>query len=543
MPWTIEDVDKHKKGLSAKQKRQWVKIANSALQACMSKGGNDSSCAASAIRQANGSVGNNAEKGKDYSVFTYTSVEGYTVQEKTYQGKKHLVVPVTMMVEGVHHGSHGPLLHLITDLGKIPAAWNGIPVVIDHPEEDGQNISANEPEIIEERAVGIVFHTKVKEKKLQAEAWLDENKLRQVSSDVLAAVKASEPVEVSVGVFTDEEEEEGEFEGEEYSAIARNHRPDHLALLPGGVGACSVEDGCGIRANNNNDKKKGVRNEMIRTDKLVRVFQALKEQGYAMLDIIDNTSEGLMERLEAVRRKIDSLDSNDSYHFVHEVYDEYVVYESRLRVGESKIYKQAYTFNSGVVELTGDPVEVHKKVEYIANNSSAPKFVRTKPIKNKEVKMANNKCPECVKKINALIANKESGWSEDDRDLLDTFTETQLDRLIPKIVEKEKKVEVNTLTDAQKAALAFGERQLKIRREHMTKVIQANATKETWPDEVLKDMSEDQLERVFNSVKKEEDIVDYSLSGGHTNNIEDNSDEGPAEPMYPGGIKIAEEKK
>ena len=117
-----------------------------------------------------------------------------------------------------------------------------------------------------------------------------------------------------------------------------------------------------------------------------------------------------MERLEAVRRKIDSLDSNDSYHFVHEVYDEYVVYESRLRVGESKIYKQSYSFNSGDVDLTGDPVEVHKKVEYVVNTNSGIKFIRTKPIKNKEDKqMADKKdeCPKCLEKINTLIANAD----------------------------------------------------------------------------------------------------------------------------------------
>ena len=50
MPWTVADVDKHKKGLTDKQKEQWVKVANDALKACQAKGGKD--CDASAIRQA-----------------------------------------------------------------------------------------------------------------------------------------------------------------------------------------------------------------------------------------------------------------------------------------------------------------------------------------------------------------------------------------------------------------------------------------------------------------------------------------------------------
>ena len=40
----------------------------------------------------------------------------YTVREETYQGAKYLVVPVTMMVEGVHNGSMGPLFHSIAEL-------------------------------------------------------------------------------------------------------------------------------------------------------------------------------------------------------------------------------------------------------------------------------------------------------------------------------------------------------------------------------------------------------------------------------------------
>ena len=54
MPWTVDDVDGFKKGLSDKQKRQWVAIANSALAKCEDEGGEN--CEASAIRQANGAM-------------------------------------------------------------------------------------------------------------------------------------------------------------------------------------------------------------------------------------------------------------------------------------------------------------------------------------------------------------------------------------------------------------------------------------------------------------------------------------------------------
>ena len=66
----------------------------------------------------------------------------YVIRSDVYEGRTHIVVPVIMMVEGVHNGSQGPLLHLAEDLGKFPESWDGIPVTIQHPTVDGGNVSA-----------------------------------------------------------------------------------------------------------------------------------------------------------------------------------------------------------------------------------------------------------------------------------------------------------------------------------------------------------------------------------------------------------------
>lgn len=81
MPWTVEDVDKHKKGLTDKQKKQWVRIANSALARCLKKGGTDKTCTPSAIRQANGVVGNLG----NYSFVNNIQEEGYEVEIKIHR--------------------------------------------------------------------------------------------------------------------------------------------------------------------------------------------------------------------------------------------------------------------------------------------------------------------------------------------------------------------------------------------------------------------------------------------------------------------------
>src|SRR3972149_472678 len=67
MPWSVRDVDKHKKGMTRKQKKQWVAVANSALKSCMDDGGSEEDCAASAIKQAN-SVAGKAKETEIYPV-------------------------------------------------------------------------------------------------------------------------------------------------------------------------------------------------------------------------------------------------------------------------------------------------------------------------------------------------------------------------------------------------------------------------------------------------------------------------------------------
>jgi hypothetical protein len=511
MPWNVADVDKHKKGLSDKQKKQWVRIANTALASCMKKGGTEEECAASAIRQANGVL--NANSG-EYAIYKNKPDSDYEVKLTTHQEKPYYVVPVVMMVEGVHNGSHGPLLHKIEELGKIPASWNGIPVVIDHPEDtDGTPISANEPEVIDNHSVGKVYNTKVDGTRLVAEVWLDEEKLNSIAPEILKDITNNKLIEVSVGVFSEEEEEEGEWNGEKYISIAHNYRPDHLAILTEYVGACSCKDGCGIRVNKQNTAK---------------WLGEVRSRGYAVLPIGNNADAGYREKMDAVYAALRTMDTDKSYSYLEEMYETYLIYSKSSESG-TKMYRQDYSYESGKIELTGSPVEVHRKVEYVINSIN---------INKKEVNMANE-CAACKVKIDSLIANSKGRWTETDREFLQTLTEAQLDKMVPieveKVVEKivEKEVQVNALTSDEKAALAFGQKQLAEMRQKMISEIQTNTVKGTWPDDVLKKMDDDTLERISKSVHKEE-VVDYSLNGGGAPIV----NAGAEEAMYPVGVEI-----
>jgi hypothetical protein len=522
MPWSVEDVDSHKKGLSDKGKKQWCRIANSVLKRCMAKGGSEETCAASAIKQANGAVNTNAEE-IGYSFYKSKQTLDYEPKITVHQGKAHLVVPVVMMVEGVHNGSLGPILHPIAELGKFPETWNGIPVLIYHAyDEDGNPVSANDPDIIDKVAVGKVYNTKVDGAKLKAEVWLDEDKLNEVSDKTLNEINNSKEIEVSLGMYADYKQEEGEWNGEKYSSVAYNHRPDHLAILPDQIGACSCKDGCGIGANQKDENMD--ENKMILT---------LREAGYSVFKILNNAGEEYQKRISMAYDALRSLDVH-VYNYLEELYDDYLIY-SQSGKEETKMYKQAYKLESGKIEFVGAPVEVHRKVEYVVNSGlTRTKFNVNSNLK-KEVKMASD-CTPCIKKkVDELIANSQGRWTEEDRAMLETLNETQLDKMKPVEVTKEveKVVTVNAMSDEDKAALAAYRAEQKAKRDTLISDIQANSSKELWPSEVLNGMSDEILKKLFSSVKREE-VVNYSLQGEVVVNKNNNA----PKPLAPTGIKF-----
>lgn len=489
-------------------------------------------------------------KTENYSIYKNKKETEYTIKTKVYQKRKHLVVPVTMMVEGVHSGSAGPLLHTIGELGRYPASWNGIPVMINHPSKDGSPISANSPELIDNECVGRVYNTFVDEKKLKANVWLDEAKLKEVSEDTYNCIIEKQPIEVSVGVFTDDEDEEGEYNGETYEAVAHNHRPDHLALLPGGVGACSIEDGCGIRAN-----KKGGKNVEIGIREALRL---LNTNNYRVSEMEVNEEDGYIVKMDAVRQALYAKDSSTAYYYLEEMYDGYLIYSESLKEGGRHLYKQSYTYIDDVVEFVGDPVEVQKKVDVkyeVVTNTEQETTINNNNSKNKE-DSEMGKCTDCVKKkVDALIANEVTAFEETDREFLQGLSEEQLDKMVPKTPEaapavntarpgKEKNEEQapQTLSEQDRADLNWARAQRAERRAKMAQGIQANTEKDLWSEAELTAMNDVQLEKLYNSVKKvavKEEAYDYSLqnAGGNFN-----TNAGDEEILPPTGYSFEETK-
>jgi hypothetical protein len=168
---------------------------------------------------------------------------------KNLEGRPCIVVPCVLGVEGVWNGSQGSLMYPATELASSANHWNGKPVVVYHPNMN-TGIAGN-PSVFSHQKVGTLFNARFdrKSRALKAEAWIDPQRAAAVDPRVLEAIRNGEAMEVSTGLFTENEPVSGAFKGRGYVAVARNHRPDHLALLPDQVGACSVAMGAGLCRN------------------------------------------------------------------------------------------------------------------------------------------------------------------------------------------------------------------------------------------------------------------------------------------------------
>lgn len=189
---------------------------------------------------------------KQVESFKHNTIQNITtnivgnIRYDKMEGRKYMVVPMVMITHGVHSGSNGPLYYPEEELSKTPAVWNHKPVVVYHPQINGVGVSACDPDILSNRKVGLIMNTKYQDGKLKAEAWLEEDRVKLVDSRIIKALDKKQIMELSTGLFSDNEMIEGEWNGKQYMAIARNYRPDHLALLPDQKGACSVADGAGF---------------------------------------------------------------------------------------------------------------------------------------------------------------------------------------------------------------------------------------------------------------------------------------------------------
>jgi hypothetical protein len=167
-------------------------------------------------------------------------------QQINQDGKDFLVIPGVILHEQVMNSWLVPA----DEIENCSVGWNGRPVVIEHPQENDGSANVPNPDV---PIIGQFFNSQwdAGEKKLRGEVWVEvaEAEKTQDGMAILNMIRTNQPIEISTGYYADTEWNKGEFGGRKYDRIHRNLLPDHIAMLPKKVGACSLKDGCGMNVN------------------------------------------------------------------------------------------------------------------------------------------------------------------------------------------------------------------------------------------------------------------------------------------------------
>ena len=367
----------------------------------------------------------------------------------TLMGREHIVMPVVMLVEGVHVGSGGPVYYSEEVISTFVEMWNGRPVTVKHPEMNGQGVSAcGSPEIMDFWVIGTVLNAEFDDGKLKAEVWIDKERLYLVSEETAAWITDGKPLEVSTGLYTYLDDTPGVWNGEEFIATVLAAMPDHLALLPGQRGACSCGDGCGgprLNAEGDVDVKKQGKQKLIET---------LNRRITVQIGNIDVSHDELRSKLWGV---VNSLDTPTRTCYLDSVYDAFFIYEAvpAPGLGEYKLLRQGYHLDAdGQVVLDGEPVEVVRSTSYTPVNNSVASVTEGDQLQNseKEEDMAKQGKKDKKAMIGEIIANGVLGFTKDSETILNNMTDCQITQIHAQIGnEGEEEVKTEPKAEEPKA--------------------------------------------------------------------------------------------
>lgn len=157
---------------------------------------------------------------------------------------------MTIIVPGVLAGSKGALYYPPDECRNSVPEWDAVPITLYHPTDAaGFPVSASHPNA---KQIGHLRNTTF-DGKLRTEGWFDVEKTRaadaEAGTNVLFNLEHGHPTELSTGLYTENVPSKGVHKGRLYEYVARNYRADHLAVLVGQQGACSLNDGCGVLVN------------------------------------------------------------------------------------------------------------------------------------------------------------------------------------------------------------------------------------------------------------------------------------------------------
>jgi len=360
-------------------------------------------------------------------------------------------------------------------------------------------------------------------------------------------------------------------------------RPDHLALLPNEAGACSWADGCGVRSNEEQNKniKGGKKHGMKRTKHNKKKEEAeVEENGSEETaesgEVQDNSggkdqnkylrsnqvSGSYQDRMSRVQRTLDAMDTEDKIHFLVDLFDESLVYRvDNMESGSNKLYKRSYSIgDNGQVTFGEDRTEVVEKTEYVSTEEEEETTNNTQTQNKKGGEKTMGKHEE---KVEALIANESTQFTEDTKPCLQGLTEVQLDAIHPEADNgkgegggegegvtanagqptKEQVIEVlkeqfqdqeqflQMLPDGVQSQVRRG---LKLHNEERQKMIQSiTANSDKFTEDELKQKEPDELEKIASLVKP---ANNYAPLAAHTGGGSGGETETGGDPLLPAGV-------
>jgi len=340
-----------------------------------------------------------------------------TVRQIEFDHNQTLVAPVVMITEGVHSGSRGPYFYPASAIEETAALWNGVAIPITHPRKGGRDVSVNDPEIIETHTIGRMFNVRYDAERsaLVGDAYINIEKANLLDDRIVSRILAGEDLEVSTGLMAGDDGKRGVWKNETHQGTIEGIYPDHMAFLPDNVGACSVQDGCGVRTNEKGGDEMSV---WAKVRELVRANDAHSD-----------------EFIAKIATELELRNSDQCSHWVRKVFDDRVVFES---VGSAtgtgdivsmKLHSLNYTVDAdGKVELTGEPVEV-KETDYVPVDNKAPDETGDDP---EEDAMKKDQI------IAALVANDCCPFGDEDKETLGNFSQEKLQAMHDRMNEEPK---------------------------------------------------------------------------------------------------------
>lgn len=336
------------------------------------------------------------------------NIGGEGLRHATHMGREIIIAPSVLLVEGVLNGSHGPLYYPWQEIENSIKLWDDQPLVVYHP-EPGR--TAKDPDVLDTHCIGRTYNSKADKPKARTECWFDVERTKNVDMRVYELLEDGKSIEASTGLYTENEDaEEGAvFNGREYKAIARNYHPDHFAVLPDQVGACSLADGGGILVNS------------IREGKPLDRLALASLMGLAGLRPPIFNEKSYQEITSDLYQLLQAKYGYCCY--IEAVFDDWFVY-CRGYDCQKEMYRLSYSASDKEVTIGDSPTEVYRDVRYLkANNEVLLTITNVK-----EIEM-----PKKTKKENVdhLIAN--GGYEESDRKQLETFSDEKLGKLVAKV--------------------------------------------------------------------------------------------------------------